>query len=83
MDAEILECVTKLYFHRVITRNIPESIKNRVKVIMKALPEGLLEDFETNGFQFGRAMRKALGMPIRGYVAESEWSFRKLPMIGS
>jgi hypothetical protein len=64
--------VTKLYFHRVITRNIPESIKNRVKEITKSLPEGLLKDSETNGFQFGRAVRRALGMPIRGYVAESE-----------
>jgi hypothetical protein len=72
MDAEILEFVTKLYFHKDITRNIPESIKNRVKEITKSLPEGLLEDSETNGFQFGRAARRALGMPFRGFVAESE-----------
>jgi hypothetical protein len=42
MDAEILEFVTnKLYFHRVITRNIPESIKNRVKEITKSYSKGL------------------------------------------
>jgi hypothetical protein len=72
MGGEILDIAIKLYFQRIITRNILESIKSHVEEVAKSLPEGLLKDSETNCFQFGRAARRALGISFKGFVAESE-----------